>query len=144
MTCTMVPGRPGALLARLGRSQRVDTWWVWIVLGLIGITAVGVLLPLLSGGMQRARHEGRTAAAGSALDTLDGLFNPGRFRDVDERRHEAAMPEVQHDGAPPRTRINLDRQQAIVHLPPAAEPAGEPDDEPGRQRDRSGPERTTS
>jgi hypothetical protein len=99
----------------------VDAWWVWVVVGLVGSTAVGVLLPLLAGVMQRARHEGRTAAAGSALDTLDGLFNPGRLRDVEERRHEAMVPEEQRDGAPPRTRINLDRQQAIVHLPPADE-----------------------
>ncbi len=88
---------------------------LWIVVGVVATLAV---LPLLAFGMQRSRHQGPTAyALGTAFEHLDGLFNPGRLRDIEQRRHEAAMPEEQRDGAPPRTRIDLDHRRAVVHLP---------------------------
>jgi hypothetical protein len=93
-------------------------WILPVVLSIAGLATVVALFPVLSGHLQRHPPEGRaTQLVSLGLEQLDPIFNQNRLHLTKQREHEAVMPARREDGAPPRTKIDLDGGQAIVHLP---------------------------
>jgi Family of unknown function (DUF6191) len=93
-------------------------WILPVVLSIAGLATVVALFPLLSGHLQKHPPEGKAAQMVSlGLEQFDPLFNQNRTHLAKQREHEAVMPARREDGAPPRTKIDLDQGQAIVHLP---------------------------
>jgi hypothetical protein len=72
--------------------------------------------------MQRAKPTDGGAGIGTALEAIDAVFNPGKQRELDQRRHEAEAPEENPDGAPPRSKIDLTDGTAVIRLPPKEKP----------------------
>jgi hypothetical protein len=58
----------------------------------------------------RARH----ALSAGGLDVLSAAMAPGRALDLDERRHREVLRDDVEDGAPPRSRVDLDA--GVAHL----------------------------
>ena len=95
----------------------------WAVVGILaGVVAVLLVFPLLSWGMQRAKHDEGSAGIGTALEAIDAVFNPGKQRELDQRRNEAEAPDENPDGAPPRSKIDLTDGTAVIRLPPKDKP----------------------
>jgi Family of unknown function (DUF6191) len=78
----------------------------------IGLTVLGVLeiVARRHGG----RHHGTASSTG--FDVVHELFTPAKRYQVEQREHEALLYEQDEEGAPPRTRIDLDRGTAHVVL----------------------------
>lgn len=75
-----------------------------LVIGLVGFALV-------------ARLTGRGGAAATGLDVLGTALAPGRQHLADERNRVELTRGEESDGAPPRTRVDLDRGTATVRLP---------------------------
>jgi hypothetical protein len=77
------------------------------------LTVLGVL-DLIS-----AKHRGRrgTAMSSTGFDVLQEALHPTRKYQTEQRDHEALMAEEDAEGAPARTRIDLDRGTAHIVLP---------------------------
>ena len=80
-----------------------------IVLGLIELTA-----QRRPG--RRPRKRG-TAMSSIGFDLIQEVFNPAKRVQIEQRDHEALVYEEDGEGAPPRTRIDLDKGTAHVVLP---------------------------
>lgn len=81
-----------------------------IALSLLGVVELAVA---------RRRHSGRrgTAMASTGFDILQEALYPSKRHEVEQREHEALVYEEDAEGAPPRSRIDLDRGTAHLHLP---------------------------
>jgi hypothetical protein len=77
------------------------------------LTVLGVL-ELIS-----ARHRARrgTAMSSTGFDVLQEALYPTKKFQIEQRDHEALMAEDDAEGAPPRTRIDLDGGTAHIVLP---------------------------
>jgi hypothetical protein len=58
-----------------------------------------------------------TAMSSTGFDILQEALYPSTKHQVEQREHESLMAEEDAEGAPPRTRIDLDQGTAHVHLP---------------------------
>jgi hypothetical protein len=58
-----------------------------------------------------------TAMTSTGFDILQEALYPSTKHQIEQREHESLMAEEDAEGAPPRTRIDLDRGTAHVHLP---------------------------
>ena len=56
----------------------------------------------------------RHALSAAGVDVLSAAMTPGKALDIDQRRSTELMREDETDGAPPRSRIDLDR--GVAHL----------------------------
>ena len=93
-------------------------WILPVVLSLVGTASAVALFPVLSNALQKHRPEGKGAQMISlGLEQIDPIFNQNRMHLTKQREHEAIMPARKEDGAPPRTKIDLDQGQAVVRLP---------------------------
>jgi hypothetical protein len=88
----------------------------------IGLTVLGVV-ELLHARRRARRRAGRpgecrhgTAMASTGFDILQEALYPSKKHEIEQREHEALMVETDEDGAPPRSRIDLDRGTAHIHL----------------------------
>ena len=68
----------------------------------------------------RLHPKRRGAVTGVGLDVLNVALNPAAKHAVDQREHERVWRDEDEEGAPPRSRVDLDRGQAHLRLPPAA------------------------
>lgn len=94
-------------------------WILPTVLSLVGTASAVALFPVLSSALQKHRPEGKGAQMISlGLEQIDPIFNQNRVHLTKQREHEAIMPARKEDGAPPRTKIDLEQGRATVHLPP--------------------------
>lgn len=77
------------------------------------LTALGVLE------MVSTKRRGRRGSAMSStgFDVLQEALYPSKKHEVEQRDHEALMAEEDAEGAPPRSRIDLDKGTAIIRLP---------------------------
>lgn len=77
------------------------------------LTVLGVLEVL------SAKKRGRRGSAMSStgFDILQEALYPSKKHEIEQRDHEALMSEEDAEGAPPRTRIDLDKGTAHIHLP---------------------------
>ena len=77
------------------------------------LTVLGVLE------LMRAKHRGHrgTAMSSTGFDILQEALYPTKKYQTEQRDHEALMAEDDAEGAPPRSRIDLDRGTAHIVLP---------------------------
>lgn len=64
---------------------------------------------------RRGRHG--TAMASTGFDLLQEALYPSKKHEIEQREHESLTAEEDAEGAPPRSRIDLDRGTAHIHLP---------------------------
>ena len=91
---------------------------------LIGLTLPALVIALTILGVfelaySRRRHSKRhgTAIASTGFDILQEALYPSKRHEVEQREHESLMVETDEDGAPPRSRVDLDNGTAHIHLP---------------------------
>lgn len=82
----------------------------------IGLTILGVLEIATKRRGGKPRKHG-TAMSSIGFDLIQEVFNPAKRYQIEQRDHEALMYEDDAEGAPPRTRIDLDKGTAHVVLP---------------------------
>jgi len=63
-------------------------------------------------------REGQVSSTG--FEQLHLVFSAGKQHELDERKSSLMLRDDEGDGAPPRTRVDLDGGQAVVRLPGAA------------------------
>ena len=63
-------------------------------------------------------REGQVSSTG--FEQLHLAFAAGKQHELDERKSSLMLRDDEGDGAPPRTRVDLDGGQAVVRLPGAA------------------------
>jgi hypothetical protein len=80
----------------------------------IGLFVLG-MIELLAG--RRGWGRRGTAMSSTGFDVLQEAFQPSKRHQVEEREHMTLMADQAEDGAPPRTRIDLERGTAHVVRP---------------------------
>ena len=60
-------------------------------------------------------REGQISATG--FEQLHAVFAAGKQQQLDERKSSLMLRDDEGDGAPPRTRVDLDGGRAVVRLP---------------------------
>jgi hypothetical protein len=83
----------------------------------IGLFVLGLVELLAARRGRGARGRRGTAMSSTGFDVLQEAFQPSKRHQVEEREHEALMAEDVEDGAPPRSRIDLDGGRAHIVLP---------------------------
>jgi hypothetical protein len=58
-----------------------------------------------------------SAMSSTGFDILQESLYPSKKHEIEQREHESLMAEEDAEGAPPRTRIDLDRGTAHIRLP---------------------------
>ena len=91
---------------------------------LIAMTLPGLVILLTVLGIAelvstRSRHSGKrgSAMASTGFDLLQEALYPSKRYEIEQRDHEALMAEEDAEGAPPRSRIDLDKGTAHLRLP---------------------------
>lgn len=91
---------------------------------LIGLTLPGLVVLLTILGVleivwSKRRHPAKhgTAMASTGFDILQEALYPSKKHEIEQREHESLMAEEDAEGAPPRSRIDLDSGTAHIHLP---------------------------
>jgi hypothetical protein len=66
-----------------------------------------------------AKRRGRRGSAMSStgFDVLQEALYPSKKHEIEQRDHEALVTEEDAEGAPPRSRIDLDNGTATIRLP---------------------------
>jgi class 3 adenylate cyclase len=81
----------------------------------IGLTVLGVLELVAHRRDGRTRRRHGTASM-MGFDIVQELFAPAKRYQIEQREHEALLYEEDAEGAPPRTRIDIDKGTAQVVL----------------------------
>lgn len=78
----------------------------------LALTALGVI------DLWRAKRRGSngSAMASTGFDLLQEALYPSKKHEIEQRDHESLMAEEDADGAPPRSRIDLNAGTAHIHL----------------------------
>lgn len=91
---------------------------------LLAMTLPALVLALFALGMlELARARRRpgskhgTAMSSTGFDILQEALYPSKRHEIEQREHESLMAEEDAEGAPPRSRIDLDKGTAHIHLP---------------------------
>jgi hypothetical protein len=91
---------------------------------LLAMTLPALVLALFALGMvelARARRRpgarNGTAMSSTGFDILQEALYPSKKHEIEQRDHESLMAEEDAQGAPPRSRIDLDKGTAHIHLP---------------------------
>jgi len=89
-----------------------------LVVGLVALAVVDRAGRWISGrsGLPWYR-DGRRPAPAPGLDELQALFYASKRPAIEQRRLELVLRDDQHDGAPPRIRIDLDAGRAVITGP---------------------------
>jgi hypothetical protein len=89
-----------------------------LIIGLVALTALDRAGRWISGrsGLPWYR-DGRRPAPAPGLDELHALFYASKRPAIEQRRLELVLRDDQHDGAPPRIRIDLDAGRAVISSP---------------------------
>lgn len=67
-------------------------------------------------------RKGQMSATG--FEQLHASFSPGKQNELKERQSALVMRDDEEDGAPPRSRVDLDGGLAVIRLPGGARPGG--------------------
>jgi hypothetical protein len=95
---------------------------VLLLVGLGVLEAVAARLGRRSPLHRRHRH----ALSGAGVDVFAAALDPGREIERETRRATSLLRDDAGDGAPPRSRIDLDRGVAVVVLPSPPTPRRAP------------------
>ena len=99
----------------------LGTLFALTIPGLAVLLVVLAVVERVASGLRRAsplHGERRHALSAAGADVLSTALEPGRAVDVDQRLASELMREDETDGAPPRSRIDLDAGVAHLVLPP--------------------------
>ena len=77
------------------------------------LTVLGILEMISA----KRRGGGGSAMSSTGFDVLQEALYPSKKHEVEQRDHEALMAEEDAEGAPPRSRIDLDKGTATIRLP---------------------------
>jgi len=89
-----------------------------LVLALLGVAAVDqVLLRLRGHGVVRWRRDSQVSSTG--FDLLHAALSPGKADELAQRHSEELVRDDEAEGAPPRSRVDLDAGTARLRLPRA-------------------------
>jgi Family of unknown function (DUF6191) len=92
-----------------------------LVVGLTALAMVDRLGWWISG---RSRlpwfRDGRRPASAAGLDELQAMFHSGKRHTIERRDLELVLRDDEHDGAPPRIRIDLGAGRAVIARPAVA------------------------
>jgi hypothetical protein len=69
-------------------------------------------------------RDGRRAAPAVGFDELQAIFYSSKRHAIEQRRLEFVLADYEHDGAPPRVRVDLDAGRVVVTRPAGPLPAG--------------------
>jgi hypothetical protein len=90
---------------------------------LVGLTLPALVIALsvlgvieLVAAQRRGSARRGTAMSSTGFDILQEALYPSKKHQIEQREHESLMAEEDTDGAPPRTRIDLDRGTAHIRL----------------------------
>lgn len=98
-----------ALIAALTALAIVDQILLWL--------GKARILP-----WRRKGRERRVSATG--FEMLHGHLSPGKAQELKQRATSLMMRDEQDEGAPPRSRVDLDAGLAIIRLPAPADQRG--------------------
>ena len=84
--------------------------------GLVLLLTVLGIYDLMSARSKHSKKRG-TAMSSTGFDLLQEALYPSKRYEIEQRDHEALLAEEDADGAPPRSRIDLDKGTAHLHLP---------------------------
>ena len=59
-------------------------------------------------------RDGHRPAPAAGLDELQAVFHPANRHPIERRRAELMFRDDEHDGAPPRVRVDLDTGRAVI------------------------------
>jgi hypothetical protein len=100
----------------------VGLLWALSLPGLVvGLIALAALERLGSwAGARKLLPWGRkgTPVSASGFEELDALFSTGKRLELEERKSHTLMRDEEEAGAPPRTKVDLDRGTVRIVLPP--------------------------
>ncbi|WP_329388728.1 DUF6191 domain-containing protein [Streptomyces sp. NBC_01351] len=65
----------------------------------------------------------RGQISSTGFEQLHASFSPGKQNELKERQSALVMRDDEEDGAPPRTRVDLDGGLAVIRLPAPGTPA---------------------
>ncbi|MCB5166727.1 DUF6191 domain-containing protein [Streptomyces bambusae] len=69
-------------------------------------------------GLLPARWSGRNGQVSAiGFEQLHASFSPGKQNELKERQSSLVLRADEEDGAPPRTRVDLDGGKAVIRLP---------------------------
>ena len=89
-----------------------------LVLALLGVAAVDQLMLRLRGhGVVRWRRDSQVSSTG--FDLLHAALSPGKADELAQRHSEELVRDDEAEGAPPRSRVDLDAGTARLRLPRA-------------------------
>jgi Family of unknown function (DUF6191) len=97
--------------------------WAMTIPGLVCLLTVVALVDQIAVRARKARwipwrgtgREGQVSATG--FEQLHLVFAASKQHELDERRSSLMLRDDEGDGAPPRSRVDLDGGQAVVRLP---------------------------
>ena len=107
------------MLARMG----IGALFALTIPGLaVLLVALAVVERVASGRRRRSPISGvhRHALSAAGTDVFSAALEPGKAHDVDQRLATELMREDETDGAPPRSRVDLDAGVAELVVPPRA------------------------
>jgi hypothetical protein len=89
-----------------------------LVLALLGLAAVDQLMLRLRGrGLVPWRRDTQVSSTG--FDLLHAALSPGKADELAQRHSEELVRDDEAEGAPPRSRVDLEAGTARLRLPPA-------------------------
>jgi hypothetical protein len=87
-----------------------------LVLGLLAVAAIDQLMLRLRGrGLLRWRRDTQVSSTG--FDLLHAALSPGKADELAQRHSEELVRDDEAEGAPPRSRVDLDAGTALHGLP---------------------------
>ena len=90
-----------------------------VAMTLPGLVILLTVLGILELRARRSKHSKKhgPAMASTGFDLLQEALYPSKRYEIEQRDHEALMAEEDAEGAPPRSRIDLDNGTAHLRLP---------------------------
>jgi hypothetical protein len=105
------------------REKTMTLLWVMSIPGLVCLLTLLAFLDQLALWARRARwipwrgtgREGQISATG--FEQLHATFSDGKRHELRERQTTLILRDEQGEGAPPRSRVDLDAALAVIRLP---------------------------
>jgi hypothetical protein len=69
----------------------------------------------------RGGRQGQITATG--FEQLHATFSPGKQNELDERKSSLMLRDEEGDGAPPRSKVDLDQGTAVIRRDPRPDPS---------------------
>lgn len=80
------------------------------------LVVLAVIERAYSGASRRSPLNGRhrPGLSGAGIDVFSAAFSPGRANELEQHRIERQLRDDEHDGAPPRARVDLEARRVTL------------------------------